>query len=263
MFREQFNAELLERATSRRGFLKGASAVGLTAAGVSAFPGLASAAGGTDTDAIDPPSVIFNVAITAEQLAVTFYTNGVKNAKALGLSGNNLDYIKAALLEEQIHELFFASNGGVPTTSTFSFPAGPKTFTDLKTFIDTQQILEGAFDSAFIAAVYEFSVGGFHDLARVAAQIAMIEEGHRELGLTIINAPVADNEAFAPQLVSDVNDAPVVLAAAGFLSPVPGNSYTYEQVNFGDPALNPIFKQITFKHPYVRPEFANDDGGSD
>lgn len=240
----------IESATSRRTFLKGAAAVGVAAAGVGLLPAGRALA---DTE-IDPPHEIFSVAITAERLAVTFYTNGVMNASALGLSGVQLDYIKAALIEEQIHELFFAANGGTPMASTFSFPLGSSTFTNLSSFISTQQLLEGVFDSAFIAAVYEFSVQGLHDLARVSAQIAMIEEGHREVGLTIINADPADNEAFAPQLLADVNDAPVALQKAGFLSPVPGNSYTYQQINFNDPLYESVYDNILFKQPFVQME---------
>lgn len=260
MSNQKVHSDLLkaiETATSRRGFLKGAAATGLAVAGAGALPAL-SAAADSGSDLIDTPQEIFNVAITAERLAITFYENGVANADALGLTGVNLDYIKAALIEEQIHEFFFAANGGMPLTSTFSFPAGMKTFTNLRTFIETQQLLEGVFDSAFIAAVYEFSVGGYHDLARTAAQIAMVEEGHREVGLTIINFDPADNIAFAPQLVSDVNDGPATLAKFGFLSPVPGNTYTYQQADFNSPELRSVYNRILFKAPFVQPE---NDGG--
>src|SRR5579883_2211581 len=42
---------------------------------------------------------ILTVARTAEQLAVTFYSNGIANADQLGLKGNDLENIKAALVE--------------------------------------------------------------------------------------------------------------------------------------------------------------------
>jgi hypothetical protein len=94
---------------------------------------------------------------------------------------------------------------------------------NLKTFIATQQLLEGAFDSAFIAAVKEFCDLGHSDLA----QVAMIEKGHWVLGRDILGIHRAEPHeewAFAPVLLHKVADAPKVLAAAGFLSPKPGNS---------------------------------------
>jgi catechol 2,3-dioxygenase-like lactoylglutathione lyase family enzyme len=245
---------------SRRNFLKGAMATGLAAGGL----GLLGKAAHAQTAGTSPDTAtqIFSIAATAERLAVTFYTNAMNSASALGFTPEELTIIQAALIEEQIHELFFEKNGGVPLTSTFSFPAGAATFTDLNTFISTQQLLEGAFDSAFIAAAFEFSEMGMHDVARIAVQIAMVEEEHRELGnyiatahglttpsvaaadattagtiATVLKAvdttfSPADNWVFAPQLVPSVGAAPAVLTAAGFLSPVAGNTYSYAQVDF-------------------------------
>ena len=136
------------------------------------------------------PLEIFQIATTAEQLAVTFYRNGVANAEALGLDDLDLRIIKAAGIEEQIHQRFFTSvialltNKRAPRTvgpTEFSFPF-PNTFTDLTTFIATQQVLEGVFDSAFLAAVRELSRQGQHRAAQIAAQIATIESEHRALG---------------------------------------------------------------------------------
>ncbi len=264
---------------SRRNFLKGAMATGLAAGGLGLLKGAAHAQTGT---AADTPTQIFSIAATAEQLAVTFYTNGMNNATALGLNAEELTIIQAALIEEQIHELFFVKNGGTPLTSTFSFPAGAKTFTDLNTFITTQQLLEGAFDSAFIAAAYEFSQMGMHDVARIAVQIAMIEEEHRELGnyiatahglmapsttnfdssvtatdTTVLKAvdtaySPADNWVFAPQLVPTVGAAVGVLKAAGFLSPITGNTYTYQQVDFSTGTLATVAANVMYQSgPFV------------
>ncbi len=174
---------------------------------------------------------ILTVARTAEQLAVTFYSNGVNNASQLGLSGQNLVYLKAALVEEQIHQQFFATNGGQSLATTFSFPEGAKTFTDLKTFIATQQQLEGVFDSAFLAAIVEFAQLGRPDLAQIAGQVACIEAEHRALGRAIGQLSPADNWAFTPVLIGAVGDAPALVQKAGYLSPTSGNSYTYQQVS--------------------------------
>ncbi|GAC1423977.1 MAG: hypothetical protein PVS3B3_11490 [Ktedonobacteraceae bacterium] len=174
---------------------------------------------------------ILTVARTAEQLAVTFYTNGIANADKLGITGDNLAYLKAALVEEQIHQQFFAANGGKSLADTFSFPQGPQTFTDLKTFIATQQQLEGVFDSAFLAAIMEFAQLGRPDLAQIAGQVATVESEHRALGRVIGGLVPADNWAFTPVLVTSVGAAPALVQKAGYLSPMSGNSYTYKQVD--------------------------------
>lgn len=174
---------------------------------------------------------ILTVARTAEQLAVTFYTNGVANADKLGITGDNLAYLKAALVEEQIHQQFLAANGGKSLADTFSFPQGPQTFTDLKTFIATQQQLEGVFDSAYLAAIMEFAQLGRPDLAQIAGQIATIESEHRALGRAIGGLVPADNWAFTPVLVTSVGAAPALVQKAGYLSPMSGNSYTYQEVS--------------------------------
>ena len=185
----------------------------------------------TSGSAQDTIVSILTVARTAEQLAVTFYSNGIANAGKLGISGDNLTYLKAALVEEQIHQQFFAANGGQSLADTFSFPQGPDTFNDLKTFIATQQQLEGVFDSAFLAAIMEFAQLGRADLAQIAGQVACIEAEHRALGRAIGGLSPADNWAFTPVLVASVGDAPALVQKAGYLSPATGNSYMYRQVS--------------------------------
>ncbi len=247
---------------SRRSLFKGALATGVALTGASVLPALHGRAAGPEEDeAEDSAHTIFTIARTAERLAITLYTNGVANADTLRTQGLELDQLhqlKAALIEEQIHELFFAANGGDVLTSTFSFPDGPATFTNLALFIKAQQQLEGAFDSAFIAAVEEFALMGRADLARIACQIAMIESEHRALGRDIADLDPADNWAFAPKLVEAVGDAPAVLQAAGYLSPRPGNSFTYQQADFNSPSLHPIYQTIMYKEPFAAPEDGED-----
>lgn len=253
---------------SRASLFKGAAAAGAAVAGLTMLPGVAGAAGrtraaGTESDADDSIKTIFTVARTAERLAITFYTNGVRNAQQLGLRGAELAQIKAALIEEQIHELFFAANGGVPLASTFSFPHAGETFKNRQLFIATQQQLEGAFDSAFIAAVEEFALLGQPVLARIACQIAMIESEHRALGRDIGNLEPADNWAFAPKLVEAVGDAPAVLADAGYLSPKGDNSYAYAQVMFNDQNNDPlglyaVGQTVMYQAPFAAPEDGED-----
>ncbi|MBE3568535.1 MAG: ferritin-like domain-containing protein, partial [Thermogemmatispora sp.] len=147
---------------------------------------------------------------------------------------DDLAYLKAALVEEQIHQQFFTANGGQSLADTFSFPKGAQTFSDLKTFIETQQQLEGVFDSAFLAAIKEFAAMGRPDLAQVAGQIACIEAEHRALGRVIGGLSPADNWAFTPVLIATVADAPQVVQDAGYLSPTEGNSYRYHEVSTED-----------------------------
>ena len=139
---EVANATLVasfHRTRSRRTLLKSAVAGALGATGLMVGAGTlllspqvthAEAVSGSSctTDSI---KTILSVAATAERLAVTFYTNGLKEATTLGLSGASLAAIKAAQIEEQIHELFFVANGGTPLASTFSFPHGEDTFDHL------------------------------------------------------------------------------------------------------------------------------------
>jgi len=212
---------------SRRTFLGAAAAAGLTLAGTSLLEAPLTAAAG------DPMKIkaIFTVARTAEQLAVTFYSHGLRNARQLGLKQEQRDQIHAALVEEQLHQQFFTKNGGDSLADTFSFPHGDETFEKLRLFIETQQQLEGVFDSAFLAAIQEFAEMGEPSLARIAGQIACVESEHRALGRDIGNLEPADNWTYAPVLVAYVADAPQLVKDAGYLSPRKGNSYKYEPVD--------------------------------
>lgn len=287
---------LLEMIAGRRALLKGGAALSAAATGAgllavspafaaSPIPYIphrsATASGAPAALGLPPDSIheIFTVARTAEQLAVTFYSNGIANAGPLGLTAPELDDLKAAVIEEQIHQILFTAEGGASLTTTFSFPDGAATFTDLTKFLDAQQTLEGAFDSAFIAAVLEFAQALQPRLAQIACQIAMIESEHRVLGRNIArnhgiasldskvtgSAPTdpADNWAFAPVVIGSVGQAPSVLASFGYLSPKSGNSYTYQPVLNSDGSLNTygqslglgtVYGNIMYKTPYMVPE---------
>jgi len=251
---------------SRRSLIAGVIAAGL---GVGMLPAVAHA----DTSP-DDVNTIFTIAQTAEQLAVTFYSNGVKNAqlgmlkdaKGNGLDPDELDNLRAALIEEQLHQLLFASQThvAIQIPNKFNFPAN--TFTDLATFISVQQTLEGVFDSAFIAAVYEFGLLNRADLARIACQVAMIESEHRVLGRDIliahgldsVNDDPADNWTYAPQLLASVGAAPGVVEAAGFFNAQNTGDYAYAQVynplQSGDPlGLAAVAANILYKDGPVAP----------
>jgi hypothetical protein len=259
----------LDARRSRRTVLKGALGAGAALAGTGLLSRLPALAADTTTTTPQAPadafSVIFTVARTAEQLAVTFYENGIRAAIAgkIKLSTQQLDNIKAAAIEEQIHQQFFTAAGGGSLATTFSFPYGLGTFADLGLFIATQQMLEGVFDAAFIAAVYEFAQGGRPDLAQIAAEIAMVESEHRALGRSIAaeagvtgpnddNYDPADNWAYGLLTLASVGQAPAIVSAAGFLSPNAGtgNSFDYAPIDYlNDPVYSDVNSRIISRTP--------------
>jgi rubrerythrin len=232
----------LSSAWSRRTLLKGtaAGATGLLTA--SAGSGLLSIAHASSL-AGSPDSIktILSVARTAEQLAVTFYSHAVANANRLGLKGKDLEDVRAILIGEQIHQHFFASMGGESLADTFSFPEGAATYQDFSLFIKTLLQLEGVFDTTYLAAVKEFAQLGQARMAQIAAQTAWTEGEHRVVGRKIAGLSPADNWGFAPVLVRKVSDAPKAVKDAGYLSPRPGNSYTYKPVSTADHGI--IYRQ--------------------
>jgi Ferritin-like domain len=229
---------------SRRSVLKG-SVVG--AAGVAGVAGLvgagifiseqgqhgdAHAAYGQDSSyrygAPDSIQTILNIAATAEQLGITFYTLALKNADELDLNNTARVDLKAAKVEEQIHRKFLLANGAKPLTNKFSFPYGDDTFNNFHRFIKVQQLLETLFVAAYIAAAKEFAMLGRPDLVQAAMQIGTIESEHRAVGRAIAGLQPANNRAFSPALLKKVGDAPNVLKQKGFLNPSYGNSYYYQ-----------------------------------
>lgn len=240
--------DMISAQRARRTMLKGAVAgvAALSALGTNAFvrSGNVFAHSKPHTSKFQK---ILDIAVTTERLAVTTYCAGIANAKLLGIKDDDLLYLEAAIVEEQIHEFFFESLGGVPLTSTFSYPSGATTFTDLTTFINTQQTLEDSFDSAFLAGVIEVAQAGEFRLAQILAQIACIEAEHRVLGRVIgckiIGYQPADNRAYTPVLVKKVEGALDVLTEAGYLSPTIGNMYTYVPVSTD-------FPDIEYRTPY-------------
>jgi len=243
-FKYDATAKLLSSFTAartRRGVLKGALAgtagVAAAAAGVglmNIIPALAAEKDGVKLgQCLDNPVTIFSVARTAEMLAITFYNHGIANASALGLNATDKFNLEALRTEEQIHLEFFIAQGGEALASTFSFPHGAATFTNLGFFIAAQQQLEGVFDSAFLAAVKEFADLRMPTTAQIAAQIALVEGQHYTIGRQIASEhglrgfePLAP-WAFAPVLVKSVSNAVEVAKNAGYLSPTPGNSFGF------------------------------------
>jgi hypothetical protein len=228
----------------RRTVLKGALAGLATGTVLSASTLISPTTAQAHSDSYTAQAKILDIAVTAERLAVTFYSNVIANATALGLTARQRSYLQAALVEEQIHEQFFESLGAHPLTSTFSFPAGASTFTSIRNVIQTQQQLEEMFDSTFLAGVFELAAQSNYRLAQILAQIAVVEGEHRVLGCVIGDQcglpgyDPAGDRVYAPVLVAKVDDAPAILTNAGYLSPASDNSFNYEPVSITYPGIN-------------------------
>lgn len=239
---------------SRRSLLRGAvagavgvgglAAIGASFIAASGQPAHAAGVKASNLNCSDTEQDILNIAATAEQLAVVFYTNGILKAGTLGISGQNLNYLTAAVVEEQLHLNLLLQNGAKPLVNVFSFPHGWATFSHQDVFINTLQQLETAFESAYLAAVKEFAEMGQPGLAMLAGQIATIEAEHRALGRSISSSiATADNWAFTPVYVTSVGDAVNVLSKEGYLSPSGKNSFTFIAASTKNP-------DVTQRTPY-------------
>ena len=124
----------------------------------------------------DTVKEIFTTALIAEDLASTFYYNGligavIQDVNLAGPGGSatsvssagdsgNVDYLRAALTQELQHAALFRSLLGIsaPThdpVQTFYFPAG--TFDSLPAFTGLLDALENAFIGAYLNAIQEFA----------------------------------------------------------------------------------------------------------
>ncbi len=245
-----------------------------------------------EPDDVTPAPMIFEIATIAEQIAVTLYEEAVEAAGRIGFSASELEVIKAAGIEEQIHHDFFLavlellgeSPGKTIGPTTFFFPAG--TFDTVAGFVETQQQLEGVFDSAFLSAIRELSAQGLHRAAQIAGQVAVIESEHRALGRQIavnhgvtsiprpfklplpsnptqvFNLPQsnpvpdplptspADDWAFAPVFIEAVKHAPELIMAAGFFGGNPVRHH-YEAIDFTSSTYSSVFARVFFREPII------------
>jgi Ferritin-like domain len=216
----------------RRTFFKGAGVLGLGAAAAALLSNLPKLNAQSAT-AADTANQIFTAALVAEDLATTFYYNGlvggaITDAALAGPGGtalnpspsgdaNNVSYIRAALGQEIQHANLLRAVGNIGASAatdpyqTFYFPAG--TFDTLATFGATLEALENAFIGAYLTATREFAAlavatsssvpdgpfGGPYSAAQleyfsqVAASIMGIEAEHRVLGRDILNISQANN----------------------------------------------------------------------
>jgi hypothetical protein len=184
----------------------------------------------------DTVAEIATAALIAEDLATTFYYNGLVGpviqdpnlagpggtATMITSAGNagNVNYLQAALSEEIAHANLLRSLLKIPKAAsdpeqTFYFPAG--TFDKLDPFLDLLDALENAFIGAYLNAVQEFATMAavakeqqsrqvwdeesytpetLEYLALVSASIMGIESEHRVLGRVIANKNPANNRNY-------------------------------------------------------------------
>jgi len=223
-----------DTALDRRKFFRKAGMFGFGAAvSALALKGTPAKAQANTYQTQDTIGELFTAFLIAEDLATTFYYNGLiggvisdpnlagpgGNAKKISSSGNvgNVNYLQAALIEEIEHANFFrdlltgsaAGATGDPYT-TFYFPAG--TFDTLAAFLPILNALENAFIGAYLNLVQEltykataaaagtltgldakYSAKQYQQFALIAGSILGVEAEHRVLGRVIGNENPANN----------------------------------------------------------------------
>jgi len=225
---------IAEPRLDRRNFFRKAGYFGLGAA-VSglALSGSKAEAQANTYQVEDTTTEMFTAFLIAEDLATTFYYNGLigpviqdpalagpgGHANMISPSGNagNVKYLQASLGQEISHANLFRtylthSSGGAGSDphQTFYFPTG--TFDTLSKFLGILDALENAFIGAYLnlvqelaykatlAATGKLATGDFpytsqhYELyAKVAASILGIESEHRVLGRVIGSEDPANN----------------------------------------------------------------------
>jgi hypothetical protein len=218
----------------RRNFFRKAGYFGLGAAVTGLALGSKSAvAQANSAQVADSTAEILTAFLIAEDLATTFYYNGLVgaviqdpnlagpggNANHVTSAGNfgNVDYLRAAFTQEFLHANLFRNlltgSQSSPTADpyqTFYFPTG--TFDTLDSFLGILNALENAFIGAYLTVIQEFSykatlaaTGGlkggdtkysaqqYELMAKRAASIMGVECEHRVLGRVIGNDNPANN----------------------------------------------------------------------
>jgi hypothetical protein len=288
---------LTEKALNRRKFLKGSGLAGLGVASAALIGGglsplLAHGVASGNTSGVadkrkspatihDTPADIFTAALIAEDLATTFYYNGltgpvIQDPALAGPGGSphhpnptnsdpgNVSYIQAAFMEEILHadllrSLLGIGSSGQDPFQTFYFPAG--SFDTLGPFLALLDALENAFIGAYLTAVQEFAVlaatgaAGYTSdqlayFGKVSASICCVEAEHRVLGRDIGGKTPANQKAYEQtdgltSLANGPNSAEVALAP--FLNPSTGPAFSLQQalMNQGSVALrSPIQQQL-------------------
>jgi hypothetical protein len=226
---------------ARRAFLKRTNLIGLSAAAATLIGSKRLSA---DTPGASAPSAlpadsateIFTAALVAEDLASTFYYNGligpvIQSPKLAGPGGTatnpnptdsdpgSVNYLQAALYQEIQHGDLLRSLLGISSPAgdpyqTFYIPSG--TFETLSAFVTLLETLEDAFIGAYTIATFEFAhlavvqelelakgnapgkytPDDLQYFAEVAATILGVESEHRALGRDLANLNPVNNRTY-------------------------------------------------------------------
>ncbi len=183
---QELSSSIAQARIGRRTFLNQAALLGLGAAATTITLGSAKAARAEQASsaqrmaemeqAKDQVAEIFTAALIAEDLATTFYYNGLigkviqdpalagpgGSATEVGSNGNvgNVNYLQAALSQEIEHANLFRSLLGIAKpgndpVQSFYFPTG--SFDTLAAFTGLLDALENAFIGAYLNAIQEFT----------------------------------------------------------------------------------------------------------
>ena len=163
---------------SRRSFLKvGAGVAGASMIGFPQLFGMgnvmAQDGGGDDAQ------TILNLAATAETFACVHYFNAINSASALGLSADEVKWLKNFLDAEYEHKKFLEANGAKAVATEFYVPEN--LFKDKKLFVDTSNTAENWFVAAYLAAIRRFAELNQPLLAATSAQVMGTEAEHQAL----------------------------------------------------------------------------------
>lgn len=260
--------ESMNGSLPRRSFVTRAGMVGLSAAAAAFLPGTPVRAQGENNEGRDNLSgdtaqEIFTAALIAEDLATTFYYNGLVgpvimdpnlagpggSATNVTPAGNlgNVEYFRAALSEEIQHANLLRSLIGKTSASTdpyqtFYLPTG--TFDTLAAFTGILEALENAFIGAYLLATIEF------------AQMAVDVKGYegRQLGPNGRPYKTTDLEYFAQVAASIMGVESEHRVLGRVVSNTnPANNLNYEQTDGLLSVYNGTKSAVVALTPFLAP----------
>jgi hypothetical protein len=252
----------------RRSFVTRAGIFGLSAAAVAFLPGTPVRADGFDSDDLDNLSgdtaqEVFTAALIAEDLASTFYYNGLvgpvimdpalagpggsaTDVKSGGDAGN-VGYFRAALSEEITHANLLRSLIGKTSSTTdpvqtFYLPAS--VFETIAGFTGLLDALENAFIGAYLTATIEF------------AQMAVDAKGfgHKQRDSTGRPYKTTDLEYFAQVAASIMGvEAEHRVLGRDVSNMIPANNRNYEQADGLTSVFNGKKSAVVALTPFLAP----------
>ncbi len=264
-------ANLAQIRLDRRRFFRqaGLLSLGVAASGIA----VASASGESKAEsaqesaqAKDTVKQIFTAALIAEDLATTFYYNGlignvIMDVNLAGAGGSatnitngnfgNVAYIRAALTEEIAHANLLRSLLGIPSAAqdpaqTFYFPAG--SFETLGAFTGLLDALENAFIGAYLNAIQE--------LASKAAHLRSNDDDHRDRDDSDSKYTAEQLDYFAKVAASIMGiECEHRVLGRVISNSNPANNRNYEQTDGINAVYNGPSSAVAALTPFLTPSF--------